>query len=187
MFNKDSVYAYSIIYLKIDLSCNYPVNPPKIKFIQPNCNFRFHPNLYVDGIICMSILGTWGHTWSPVCRLYDCLLNMKSQIDLTYPIDAEPTYKTTIEYKKLYNINIIYNSLRYLLLDNHHTLKIQEKFVSILDKYFIEIKDEIIDYIYKIKNENIIINKYDNKDFIFKIRNNLDFDELKDLIYRFLN
>jgi len=60
----DSIYAYKLIKLKFDIPDRYPLVPPKVKFVQ-HSGERIHPNLYVDGKVCLSILGTWpGDPWS---------------------------------------------------------------------------------------------------------------------------
>ena len=39
---------------------DYPLRPPAVKLITTNGRtVRFNPNLYADGKVCLSILGTW--------------------------------------------------------------------------------------------------------------------------------
>lgn len=60
----DSLYEHKFIKLKFDIPSNYPLAPPKVKFIQHSGD-RIHPNLYTEGKVCLSILGTWpGNPWS---------------------------------------------------------------------------------------------------------------------------
>ena len=47
----------------------YPSIPPKVKFRTTGAgSVRFNPNLYNDGKVCLSLLGTWdgapGEQWS---------------------------------------------------------------------------------------------------------------------------
>lgn len=62
---KDSLYEHKFVKLRFDIPDNYPLVPPKVKFIQHRGE-RIHPNLYnKDGKVCLSILGTWpGDPWS---------------------------------------------------------------------------------------------------------------------------
>ena len=60
----DTLYAYKLIKLQFTIPSNYPLVPPKVKFIQ-HSGGRLHPNLYVEGKVCLSILGTWpGEPWA---------------------------------------------------------------------------------------------------------------------------
>lgn len=54
----DSVYCHKLLKLEFEIPDTYPMVPPKIKFIQHQ-GLRIHPNLYVEGKLCLSILGTW--------------------------------------------------------------------------------------------------------------------------------
>ena len=39
----------------------YPKSPPKVKFRTTGAgSVRFNPNLYNEGKVCLSLLGTWG-------------------------------------------------------------------------------------------------------------------------------
>lgn len=61
---EDSLYKHKLLKFKFEIPPNYPLVPPKVKFVQYSCD-RIHPNLYVDGKVCLSILGTWsGEPWA---------------------------------------------------------------------------------------------------------------------------
>ena len=56
---------------------DYPSSAPQIQFLTTNGGkTRFNPNLYADGKVCLSILGTWrgesGEQWSSVqnCQVF---------------------------------------------------------------------------------------------------------------------
>ncbi|KAJ1473671.1 ubiquitin-conjugating enzyme/RWD-like protein [Baffinella frigidus] len=63
-----------------DLFCPpaYPAVPPKVTFLTTGRGtVRFSPNLYVDGKVCLSLLGTFdGPRWGPESSLYQ-VLNLK--------------------------------------------------------------------------------------------------------------
>ena len=51
---------------------------------------RFNPNLYRDGKVCLSILGTWaGPGWSPAQSLSSVLLSIQSLMNAR-PYHNEP-------------------------------------------------------------------------------------------------
>lgn len=53
----DTIYRYRLVKLHFEIpQDDYPWKPPKVKFIQ-HTGHRIHPNLYVEGKVCLSILG----------------------------------------------------------------------------------------------------------------------------------
>jgi ubiquitin-protein ligase len=61
----------------------YPVKPPKVKFRTTGLGtVRFNPNLYQDGKVCLSLLGTWnGPGWTPGrSTLLQVLVSIQAQV-----------------------------------------------------------------------------------------------------------
>lgn len=73
---------------------DYPHHPPKVKFLTPfSPTCRMHPNLYADGKVCLSILGTWSQNeWSPFLTFEKILLTIQGLCD-TNPLSHEPSYE----------------------------------------------------------------------------------------------
>jgi len=121
-------FLFEIVFPK-----NYPENPPKLKFLTTDGNVRFNPNLYANGKVCLSILGTWnGPKWRPVMNLKLVLLSVQSLLG-EYPIHNEPNYENTDPKKSIsinYNSYIIYNTYKIGFLDI-----LQDKFKK-YSKYF---------------------------------------------------
>lgn len=67
--------------LAIKFSERFPVQPPVIKFITP----VFHPNIYVDGVVCMSTLKS---EWSPCLSTESLLLSIQSLLSDPNPDSA---------------------------------------------------------------------------------------------------
>ncbi|EPY16605.1 ubiquitin-conjugating enzyme E2 B [Strigomonas culicis] len=69
---------------KLDLSFNdeYPVVPPHVKFVTKNI---FHPNVYVDGNICLDTLKS---CWSPSLDVEALLLSIRSLLSDPNPRSA---------------------------------------------------------------------------------------------------
>ena len=60
----ESIYAHKLVKLRFEIPQSYPLQPPICKFVQ-HSGHRLHPNLYVEGKVCLSILGTWpGEPWA---------------------------------------------------------------------------------------------------------------------------
>jgi ubiquitin-conjugating enzyme E2 A len=67
----DSPWDGGIFNLTMDFSDEYPNVPPKVKFLSK----VFHPNVYVDGNICLDILRT---QWSPTYDVCGLLVSIQS-------------------------------------------------------------------------------------------------------------
>ncbi len=90
---ENTPYEGGFYIFKIDLPNNYPFNPPKFTFLTRCDNIRFHPNLYVNGYVCLSILNTWGNNeWSP-CQTLTAILSTIQSIMNNNPIVNEPNYE----------------------------------------------------------------------------------------------
>ena len=63
----DTPYENGCFLFDVYLPPSYPMTPPTVKFLTTNYNrCRFNPNLYAEGKVCLSLLGTWsGPGWDP--------------------------------------------------------------------------------------------------------------------------
>lgn len=87
-----SPYASGAFFFDIWLS-NYPSSPPKVQFLTTEGGkYRFNPNLYNDGKVCLSLLGTWaGPGWQPgESTLQQVLVSIQSLILVQDPYFNEP-------------------------------------------------------------------------------------------------
>ncbi|KAF5387646.1 hypothetical protein D9615_000388 [Tricholomella constricta] len=85
---------YNGCYLfDIFLGPSYNQAPPSVKYMTTNGGkFRFNPNLYADGKVCLSLLGTWaGPGWvSGRSTLLQVLISIQSMILCDEPYLNEP-------------------------------------------------------------------------------------------------
>jgi len=89
----DTPYCGGFFLFRINCPHDYPICPPKVKLLT-TCNdtVRFNPNLYKNGKVCLSILGTWdGPSWSPALTLSTVLLSIQSLLN-DKPYHNEPGY-----------------------------------------------------------------------------------------------
>lgn len=87
VINPDSLYYGGYFRAKMAFPKNYPYLPPTFQFTRS----LFHPNIYPDGKLCISILHTpgddemsgetSGERWSPVQRVESVLLSIISLLD----------------------------------------------------------------------------------------------------------
>ncbi|KIJ56783.1 hypothetical protein M422DRAFT_72920 [Sphaerobolus stellatus SS14] len=81
----------------IFLGASYNQTPPSVKYMTTGGGkFRFNPNLYADGKVCLSLLGTWaGPGWiSGKSTLLQVLISIQSMILCEEPYLNEPGWAT---------------------------------------------------------------------------------------------
>ncbi|CAK0848273.1 unnamed protein product, partial [Prorocentrum cordatum] len=75
-------YQRGFYFFDIKMPDNYPFVPPKVDFKTGDGRVRFNPNLYVEGKVCLSILGTWsGPSWTTSCSLRTVLVSIQSLLN----------------------------------------------------------------------------------------------------------
>ncbi len=143
-------YQGGFYFFNITLPINYPFSPPKFTFLTKCDDIRYHPNFYVEGFVCLSVLNTWGQNeWSP-CQTITAIASTIQSIMNENPIINEPGYETEIgiisqDYYKIieyYNIyGTVLKQIRFLPLDlNKFKPLIINHFLSNYDKYLNIIK-----------------------------------------------
>lgn len=91
---EDTPYEKCFYFFKFDLSNNYPIQPPQGTYMTNARNIRFNPNLYVQGKICLSLLGTWDiPTWSPANNLFNVLTSIQGLVLHDLPLRNEPSHE----------------------------------------------------------------------------------------------
>ncbi|KAI0920787.1 hypothetical protein AcW2_005953 [Taiwanofungus camphoratus] len=90
---------YNGCYLfDVFLGPSYNQSPPSVKYMTTNGGkFRFNPNLYADGKVCLSLLGTWtGPGWvSGKSTLLQVLISIQSMILCEEPYLNEPGWASS--------------------------------------------------------------------------------------------
>lgn len=91
----------------------YPMVPPNVKFCTGDGSTRFNPNLYVDGKVCLSILGTWkGPSWTPVMTLLTIINSILALVMNEEPLRNEPGWENATKHDITeYNQVVEYRSL----------------------------------------------------------------------------
>lgn len=86
-------YEGSLLLFSVQFPSEYPFSPPKVLFLTSDRQTRFHPNLYVEGKVCLSILGTYaGPSWSGTQSLSSVLLSILGLLDAN-PLSHEPAFE----------------------------------------------------------------------------------------------
>jgi ubiquitin-protein ligase len=203
--NTNTPYSCGNYLFEFKFPDNYPYEPPQVKVLTSDGTMRFHPNLYIGGKVCLSIINTWqGEGWTSCNNINSILLIISSILDdnsLTYePGICKPNYNI-----KRYDILVGYKNIEHCIikqivllndlvkndidLDTHNT-KLYSK-----DKCLLLFKNEILD---NFNNNFNIINTdlhnlsvmYDKLNLsgvlsvsVYALNSNIDFIKLKnDLI-----
>jgi len=94
-------YANGCFIFDIMFTSEYPHAPPKVNLrTTGNGTVRFNPNLYNEGKVCLSLLGTWsgdaGESWTKSSTLLQVLVSIQSLILVEMPYFNEPGFERTM-------------------------------------------------------------------------------------------
>eukprot|EP01129_Flabellula_baltica_P007189 TRINITY_DN2766_c0_g1_i1.p1 TRINITY_DN2766_c0_g1~~TRINITY_DN2766_c0_g1_i1.p1 ORF type:complete len:522 (-),score=97.01 TRINITY_DN2766_c0_g1_i1:203-1768(-) len=87
-------YENGFFHFQAQYPDNYPWSPPRVKIVNTyHGSVRFNPNLYSNGKVCLSILGTWnGPSWSAVQTMSSTFISIQSLLN-ECPYHNEPGYE----------------------------------------------------------------------------------------------
>ena len=109
----ETPYANCPFFFEFTAPDSYPMVPWKGKFATGDGRTRFNPNLYVEGKICLSILGTWqGPSWTPIMTIKTVIMSICALVMTEAPLQNEPGWEQACK-KDLddYNQVVEYRSL----------------------------------------------------------------------------
>jgi ubiquitin-protein ligase len=95
----DTPYGGGCFVFDIAIPDTYPNAPPKCEIVTTGGGrHRFNPNLYAEGKVCLSLLGTWeGEPWdSKTSTLHQVLLSIYGLIFVDAPYFNEPGYQNSM-------------------------------------------------------------------------------------------
>ena len=149
----DTIYRYGAYIFTFEFPTNYPYSPPKLKYMTNDGVTRFHPNLYRNGKVCISILNTWrGEQWTS-CQTIRSVLLMLVTLLHNKPLLNEPGVKESSSSFIPYNKIITYKNLEIGIMKNIDSKK-TELYNNIIQglliyykKYISKNKENIIKYI----------------------------------------
>lgn len=89
-------YEDGLFVFDVQLSSDYPRSPPYVHYISYSSE-RLNPNLYVDGKVCISLLGTWlgrgSEVWGPNSTLLQLIVSIQGLILVAEPYYNEAGYE----------------------------------------------------------------------------------------------
>jgi len=81
-------YEDGLFFFDFQLSADYPKAPPLCHYIS-YCSDRLNPNLYEDGKVCVSLLGTWSGKGTEVWTLHSNLLQVIVSIQGKFKVSTQ--------------------------------------------------------------------------------------------------
>ena len=88
----DTCYQDGMYLFSFNFPSDYPYCPPVVKFHTHDGVTRFHPNLYRNGKVCLSLLNTWkGEQWTSTQTIRSILLTLISLFN-NNPLINEPGF-----------------------------------------------------------------------------------------------
>ena len=179
---KDTPYENGIFEFHTTFPSNYPNSAPKVLInTTGGGTIRFNPNLYVDGKVCLSLLGTWSgqesEKWnSKTSTFLQVLISIQSLILVENPYFNEPGLEkemhTTKGQKnsKKYNEPLLIGTIKWAIIDmiknppngmeevikNHFKFK-KDEILTTTQKWLNEISSENSKELEKNRNEMILL------------------------------
>lgn len=97
----ETPYEFGFFEFNVKFNKEYPRKSPSVTATTTNSGrCRFNPNIYANGKVCLSILGTWrgerGEEWSPAQGLESILLSIQSLMS-SNPYENEPGFEDANE------------------------------------------------------------------------------------------
>lgn len=112
-------YEDGLFLFDLQLGADYPHSPPSCHFISFSSE-RLNPNLYVEGKVCVSLLGTWvgkgSEVWGLNSSLLQLIVSIQGLILVSEPYYNEAGYEKQVESQQGYENSRTYNELVILKL-----------------------------------------------------------------------
>lgn len=157
---ENTPYFGGYYLFEIQYPADYPYSPPNVLYSTNGDDVRFHPNLYKNRKVCLSILNTWrGEQWTSCETIRSILLHL-CMLFTQNPLLHEPgitdqhslciPYSKVIEYK---NIDIAICNI--LTKKEQYYMGFFDLFYDIMYDHFRKNKNNIIEYIH-LKNNQML-------------------------------
>eukprot|EP01118_Nematostelium_gracile_P010118 TRINITY_DN3460_c0_g1_i2.p1 TRINITY_DN3460_c0_g1~~TRINITY_DN3460_c0_g1_i2.p1 ORF type:complete len:886 (-),score=282.73 TRINITY_DN3460_c0_g1_i2:28-2508(-) len=137
----DTPYANGFFHFDMIYPHDYPWKPPKVNIMTTDSGrTRFNPNLYSNGKVCLSILGTWsGPGWTQIQTMLSTLLSIQSLMN-PEPYHNEPGYeqeRAPGDVEK-YNRCILHETIRVAVCGMMENCTAGDLFQEPMDEIFLE-------------------------------------------------
>ncbi|ORY39250.1 hypothetical protein LY90DRAFT_510748 [Neocallimastix californiae] len=176
---KDTIYEGAVFMFDICIPGDYPYSPPLVHYYSLTVGMgKLNPNLYEDGKVCLSLLGTWHgkdetEEWTSNSNILQVLLSIQGLVlGVQLPYFNEAGYDKLMENSEENFTANYYNERAFYL--SVHTINQTLNLLNLSNESIFEIfRDYIINYYYSGKHmlkyinekcKEIIKNSEKNKD-----------------------
>jgi len=135
---EETPYEAGFFHFEMKFPANYPWGPPKVLLITTDDGrCRFNPNLYAEGKVCLSILGTWaGPSWTPVQTCMSVLISIQSLMNKS-PYHNEPGCEMAgPDTIRKYNDCILHETIRVAVCGMLENPTCENKWIDEIRSYF---------------------------------------------------
>ena len=115
---EDTPYQNGFYLFEFTFTKDYPHKPPKCLYLTTHGNSRMNPNLYTNGYVCLSLLGTWaGPSWTSCNTLTSICMSLRALVLNSNPIQNEPSFEKEVgEKSERYNRLLTHENIRIAVL-----------------------------------------------------------------------
>jgi len=176
---KDTIYEGAVFMFDICIPGDYPHSPPSVHYYSLTVGMgKLNPNLYEDGKVCLSLLGTWHgkdetEEWTPKSNILQVLLSIQGLVlGVQLPYFNEAGYDKLMQNSEENFTANYYNERAFYL--SVHTINQTLNMLYLSNESVFEIfRDYILNYYYSGKHmlnyinekcQEIINNSEKNKD-----------------------
>jgi ubiquitin-protein ligase len=153
---KDTPYDSGCFIFDTYIIPEFPNTSPKVWYLNTG-GVRFNPNLYAEGKVCLSLLGTWqgdngAESWNPkISTLFQVYMSIQSLILVDHPYFNEPGYERDFgtprgnALSKSYNYNIRYYTMCHAMRDLLQNPDSYPQFTDVIKKHFYYKKERVLE------------------------------------------
>jgi ubiquitin-conjugating enzyme E2 Z len=177
---KDSLYFGGNFLFELDFPYDYPYKPPKVTYKTNDGITRFHPNLYKNGKVCLSLLNTWkGEQWTGCQTIKSILLTILSILD-SRPLLHEPgiteKHRDFDNYNKIISYKTVESAIFNIISEKCYCcpLYLKELFKDNILENYEKNKEEIFNIIKSNKDTKLNI-----KTSLYVMNIDIDWNKLK--------
>lgn len=181
----DTPYDCGVFMFDVYLPSEYPYKHPYMRFLNHGGK-RFNPNLYNDGKVCLSLLGTWrgnskSEEWNPdTSSLQQLFTSVQSLILISKPYFNEPGFERDYNTEKGkqsdrdYNENIRLYTMTSTMADLIENPALYPEFEDTIKAHFKLTKDRILKVAEKWTEESYVQNKVQYEKQFNRIKEGLE-------------
>ncbi|EDW84363.1 uncharacterized protein Dwil_GK14098 [Drosophila willistoni] len=137
---KGTPYQNALFFFDFQMGKDYPKNPPTCLYVS-YCTERLNPNLYEEGKVCVSLLGTWSgrdtEMWTSGSTILQVLVSIQGLILVDEPYYNEAGYEKQRGTQLGKENSRVYNEMAIIKIA-HSTVKQLQRPPHIFQKELIE-------------------------------------------------